>query len=238
MNDETLGHTTEFIDQQRELSGAGGAKETRFFDEGGTPRSRQDKERKERAKNQELNRLLELINSDPAYAAARQEFGDFLRDVEQATEAALLEAQTAYQQAKAALDDVMDNANRLPDGRAVFRDANGNVFTADGHRVSEEDAASIVWQDGAPSYEDYLAARREADKARERFEDIERYRHDVLGPARHRFDDEDDPMMPDEFDKHRKRIETEMPATVREKVSASIKEHQPEATSTIMKPAL
>nr|WP_321440372.1 hypothetical protein [uncultured Hyphomonas sp.] len=238
MSDETHGNGAEFIDQQRELSGAGGAKETRFFDEGSTPRSRQEKERKERAKSQELNRLLDLINSDPAYATARQEFGDFLRDVEQVTEAALLEAQTAYQQANAALDDVMDNANHLPDGRAVFRDANGNVFTADGHKVSEEDAASIVWKDGAPSYEDYLAARREADKARERFEDIERYRHDVLGPARHRFDDEDDPMMPDEFDKHRKRIEETMPDAVKDVLVNKPREPQNDSITQIAKPKL
>ncbi len=163
---------------------------------------------------------MEMLEN-PIYAAARQEFGDFLSSVEQATEAAIAMALQACEQAQATLQATLDNANRLPDGRAVFRDpATGNVYTEDGTLVSPEEAEAIVWKDGAPTYQDYLEAQRQAEEARLRLEEIERYQREVLGPARDRFDDDDDPMTPDEFDKHRKRIETEMPPLVKQNLEA------------------
>mgnify|MGYP003110459088 CR=1 FL=1 len=238
MSDRPSDNRTDFIDQQRELSSAGGSKAPRFFDNDGHPRSRQEKERKLRASAREFTRLMDLINSDLAYAAARQEFGTFLSDVEQATETALAKARKANDQAQDGLQSILDSANRLPDGRAVFRDANGNVYTEDGEQVSAEDAASIVWKDAAPSYEDYQAARTKAEEARQQLEDVERYQRDVLGPARDRFDDEDNPMTLDEFEQHKKRIEEEMPDIVAQEMPSHSASVKPETIGAITKPSL
>lgn len=215
---------TEFEDLNRELSGANNAKITRFFDEASLSGGKaEDKEAKAR---RAFLTQLEYLMQDQNYRKARQEFGDYLQGVEQATETVLKDALRDYGLSEEHLEDICKNANRLPDGRMVFRDENGQVVSGDGREVSADDAASIVWQDGAPSYEDYQAAKRNAETSRQTLEEIEGYQRDVLGPARDRFDSEDPPMTQDEFDEQKKRIDQHMPDYVREIYSPAVQETQ------------
>lgn len=122
---------------------------------------------------------LEEALKDPEYAAAYERVSDLLSRAETATENALADA-------KADLEGMMENAAKLPDGRAVFKDEHGNVWTEDGELVEPDVAAGIQWPDGAASYEDYLNAKK-------RIEDLETYLYDILGPARDKMDDPKNP---------------------------------------------
>lgn len=155
---------TEFDDLNNELSGADGNKSNRFLNDESTMRGREEKQREKDEKTRDLNRLLEMLKN-PDYAAARENFGNYLRDVEIATENAITTAHTDLKNASEQFGEALETANRLPNGEAVFRDKNGNVYTEDGTAVSTEDAASIVWKDGAPTYEEFLEAQQAAADA-------------------------------------------------------------------------
>ncbi len=130
---------------------------------------------------------LDLALQDAEYAARYSAFGGLLDRYETAAEKALAKA-------TAALDDLMGRAVRLPDGRAIFRDANGHVWAVDGERLDPDFAAGIIWPDDAPGYADYRRRKQDVD-------DIRRYQSDVLGAARDRYEDEETPITRKEMDK-------------------------------------
>lgn len=204
----------DYADQQNELADREVGRMARFT----SPENRRDAygERKSDKKFPETLTALQRLLQTPGYAEARAEFGDFLRDVESATDTAIAMVQRELANAEAALTDTLEVANRLPDGRAVFRDKHGQVWTENGELVSADDAAAVVWKDGAPTYEDYQTARQRAENARRKLDELEGYQRDVLGPARDRFEDDEEPMTADEFDEHRKRIKDEMPEAVQD----------------------
>ncbi len=148
---------------------------------------------------------LDLALQDQEYAALYQDVSVLLSNIETATEAALERAQKA-------LDDVTKNAARLPDGRAVFKDKDGNVWTEDGKRVDPKTTAGIVWPDGAPTREEYLERRRA-------LEELRRYQVDVIGKARDRMNDPDDPLSKDELKRIQKMLEETNPAVGRREVA-------------------
>lgn len=165
-----------------------------------------------------------LLASDPEYAARFREFGDFLGKAENATQAALDRAESEF-------DNLMDRAVRLPDGRAVFRNDNGQVITEDGKVVDPETSDGIAWPDNAPSYEDYQRQRKE-------LEDLRRYQADVLGVARERYDDEDNPMSSEEFEEWEKRIQQEAPTSIELKSDVAPKAATIDQTGDVASPKI
>lgn len=174
----------------------------------------------------EATHLDMLLASDPEYAALYRDFGDLLSDAESRTEAALAKAESA-------LADTMDKAARLPDGRTVFMDENGNVVTEDGEIIDPEIAAGIEWPNDAPSYEEYRTRKDEVDALR-------RYQVDVLGTARGRYEDPDNPMTRDEFEDWEQRIQDETPAAIKLKPESALQDEALELSTTIevAKPAI
>jgi len=207
-------------DLQNEIAGRDVGRQIRF---GHIENIRGSEAREKRSRRfEDTLTALQQFLQNPAYVIAREEFGDFLHHVQSVAETALETALRANQQAQSDLHTTLDQANRLPDGRYVFKDHKGDVFTRDGKRVSEEEKASIVWQEGAPSYEEYLTLKRQADKTQRTLEELELYQRDVLGPAKDRFDDEDNPMTLEEFDEYRKHIEDNMPPVVKQGLNAEL----------------
>lgn len=162
------------------------------------PNSKKEQERKRRESAASMTQLQVLLN-DLVYRALYNETFDQLRAAEAATEAALETAHDALSQADTALEDTLANAARLPGGTRVFRDADGNIRTEDGEIVSGPDAETIVWNGGEPSYEELLARRKASEETRQRVNDLLRYQNDVLGRARDRMEDPDNPPSPDEL---------------------------------------
>lgn len=161
---------------------------------------------------------LHMLMQDPEYAKLYNDTMDLLARAEKATEKALAQAEQDLIEAQDQLNDMRDNASKLPDGTAVFRDKDGNVWTEDGKLVDQEDAAAVVWKDNAPSYEDYLNQKQTVTDTQQRIEALRLYLVDVLGGARDRMSDPDNPPSKEDIEGIKQRIIDEAPASIQSKL--------------------
>ncbi|MDJ0683492.1 MAG: hypothetical protein QNJ84_02210 [Alphaproteobacteria bacterium] len=201
-------------DYNNEMAGRETGRIHRFFQKE-RPGSPHDRDRKARREHAALTALMALL-ADPAYAALYQDTVDMVNDHAAKAEAALEDAEQALATAEARLDELLQNAARLPDGRRVFRDADGTLHAEDGAPIDPVDAEGILWPDDAPSYEDYLAHRRAVADARQKVEDWRDYLVSVIGVARDRLSDEDNPLTADELRELQDRIRDQAPEAVAE----------------------
>ncbi|MEL7111890.1 MAG: hypothetical protein AAGK93_02970 [Pseudomonadota bacterium] len=199
-------------DLNNEVAGRQTGRQTRFLPGDATGDRSTPAERRAKVYRDLLDLLL---TSDPIYAARYAEAEALLDRAGAATEAAIAEAQSAAAEAAEALEDVLDRANRLPDGRRVFRAADGAVFDEHGQRLSDAEAAGIVWKDDAPSYEAYRRVREQADASQQTLNDLLLYQVDVIGHWRGRMDDRANPPSLEELDEMQRQIEEKAPAAVR-----------------------
>ena len=198
---------------------------------------RQRTAKKDADAKRQLSALQSLLASDPAYAALYNETFNKLRDAEAATEAALISAQAALGMAKEDVADTLDAASTLPDGTKVFRDANGDVFTEDGERVAGDDLETIVWREDSPSHEDYLGKRDAMSDAQTRIDALRDYQTNVLGDARNRLEDEDNPPSKDELEEIGKAVDQGMERLV-QKDAEPIHEPVMDQTASISLPPM
>ncbi len=161
------------------------------------------------AKAREQRSQLEIPLADPTYLAAHERVMGTLSDYEDRARSALDHVRAQIDQFETELEDMRDRAARLPDGRMVFRDAAGNVRTEDGTLIDGPVAEAIVWPEDAPAYENFEAKREALARAREREAAIESYMVDVLGSARDRLTDEDNPPSLDEIEAIERKIKEE-----------------------------
>ncbi|EKE68469.1 hypothetical protein [Oceanibaculum indicum] len=204
-----------------ELSGTLSGYRGKHFPEDHARRADTHQRHADRTKAQ-LTALEALLASDPAYAALYNDTFDRLRGAETATEAAIAATETAVAEAQQELADTLDRASSLPDGRKAFRDpATGDVYDENGRLVEGDDLAAIVWRDDAPTWQDYQSKRQASTDARDRLDDLRRYQTDVLGRARDRLTDPDNPPTPDELNEIQENIQKQMPAHVRDHLPTS-----------------
>ncbi len=137
---------------------------------------------------------LQAMLQDPEYAKAYTRVKGLLEEAERLTENALVEAE-------AALEEIIARAVKLPDGRAVFRDKDGNVRTEDGAIIDAAIAAGIDWPDDAPSFEEFESRKK-------RIDDLREYQVDTLGKARGELEDEHNPPSQERLDELEQEIET------------------------------
>lgn len=217
----------ELDDLQNEMAGREVGRQRRFLsaDDERTPEGREKK-----AQAEALTRL-QLLMSNPEYANAYQDTMTALRDAERATEVALTKAGIARERASENLNGILDKAQRLPDGRRVFCDAKGNVWSEDGRRISHEEAEHIEWKSDAPDHETYLARKHELEEAQRREEEIRLYQTDVLGGARHKLEDQDEPPSIEELERIKREIAEHMPRMV----NSEIVDNQPVPPSAVAK---
>lgn len=170
-------------------------------------------ERKKREARAFQNRLMEMLN-DPIYRAKYDGVMQALSDAEQATQAAIDALSDQIEAAQTDLTDMMDNAARLPDGTRVFRDENGVVRHEDGTVVEDHLADTILWTGNEPSFEDLNAAKTRIDGLQGQLDAANGYQNDVLGPARDRITDTDNPPSEGELDDVLDGIQGGMPKAV------------------------
>lgn len=148
----------------------------------------------------QMNALEVLLATDPMYRAAYERTFSTLQSAEQRTEAALDETGAALEQTTAEIEDMLARANMLPDGRRIYRDANGDVLTEDGQKIDGPELEGVVWREDAPSYEQIRAKRERIDELAERIEALRRYHTDVLGSVRDRLEDTENPPTAEELE--------------------------------------
>lgn len=204
----------DFDDFQNEIAGRETGRRARFL-----PNSTRSEEakRKEREASAFRSHLAALL-ADPIYRAKHDAAMSALTKAETATDTALQHIEDALAEAQTRLETIQDKAARLPDGSRVYKDANGNVHREDGSIVDPVLVDTIIWSGGEPSFEDFRAATNTIDALEQSRRDVEGYQNDVLGPARDRITDEDNPPRLEELDEIIKDIETTMPEIVQEHV--------------------
>jgi len=202
----------DFDDLQNELGGRETGRTKRFLSEDYASNHIGSKKQRDR---EFLTTLQLLLMNDPVYAALYRETNALLSRAETITEKLLAQAEQELLQAQTELEGVLDSANQLPDGRKVFRDAQGNVRTSDGQIVDPVDAESIVWKKGAPTYETYVDAKKEVEGAQKTVDDIRHYQVDILGGARDRMSDENSPPSKEEMEEIQKNIIDQAPEAIK-----------------------
>lgn len=224
----------EFDDLQNEIAGRETGRRTRFLRDGpGAEAARKKRETQFR----ELTRLAQLLN-DPIYRAKYGGVLQLLSEAERATEAAIERLSNQINAVQAEIDDMRDNAARLPDGTRVFRDANGVVRREDGSVVEDHLVDTILWTGNEPSFEDVQDAKDHLNGLQAQLDAANGYQNDVLGTARDKINDPDDPPSLGELDDIESDIQTEMPKVVREHLSQSQAAAPKVATQGIVLPKL
>ncbi len=125
--------------------------------------------------SERIRRTLDwLLLNDPEFARIHNTAMTALAGAEDATQVALEKILLTITGEQVALKDMESRAARLEDGTLVFRNAKGEIVTADGNRVGDNLAAGIVWRGDEPTYEEYLAQL-------ERVEDLRRDEAELRG---------------------------------------------------------
>ncbi|MEO1324941.1 MAG: hypothetical protein AAFV59_18265 [Pseudomonadota bacterium] len=170
--------------------------------------------RAQQREDREFQTLLDQLLQDPAYAAAYHNTWDRLNDAEQATQSALHNIEREIVELHTALSEMEDKAARLPDGRIIFRDGGtARIFTAKGLDVTNHpDVAAVQWPENAPDWRDYRTAQDRHEELDREHNDVLQYETDVLGTARDRMSDRDNPPSMDELESIQSDIASHMPA--------------------------
>lgn len=203
----------DFDDLQNEIAGRDVGRISRFLPQD-DERSAEGKRRK-RAE-EALRRTLDVLLQDPVYRARYDAAQDALGQAERATETALANFDVLITEAESDLADMQQRAARLPDGTRVYRDQSGFVRRENGSIVDDTLVATILWRGDEPSFEDYIGQRDRLQGLVNDRSEIERYQADILGDARNRLSDEDNPPSIEELDAIIGEIEQHMPRFVHE----------------------
>jgi len=193
--------------REQELAVHGDAVAGRFDTGRRTNRGFKDKhDREERQKKDRERHLDQAVKLSAEYLKLHNAVMNSLGGAETAVYDALIEAAQELATAKQHLSDIEDNAQTLPDGTKVFRSADGGVYTADGTRLDDDVAATIEWDDNAPSWEDHQAAKAAHDRAKERHKQLSKD-NDRLAYIRGRMEDKDNPPTKEELERYQKEID-------------------------------
>ncbi len=208
-------------DLQHELGGQDTGRIKRHLPNEPSVTMQQEKERKKQT--QAMLTLAMILATDPEYAALYRDTMDMITRAEIATENALQLAEQRLATAQQDLSDMLENANRLPppDGRAIFKDERGDVWTADGEKVDDPVLlAGVVWKDGAASREDHLAKTQTIATEHHNIGELRQYQIDVLGDAREQMTDENNPASRDKIDVIRERMTEHAPDVIAKDIAA------------------
>ncbi|MEO1459662.1 MAG: hypothetical protein AAFV49_19135 [Pseudomonadota bacterium] len=212
------GRQRDHDDLQNEMAGRSTGRQRRFLPADGADGSFDGKRSNGRGA---LTALDILLLTDPVYAALYRQVGDVLATAERETDEAIDAAETALDVARTELQDALDKAARLPNGRRVFRDADGQVWTEDGELLDADTAAGIQWRGDEPSREDYIAHKQAVDEWEAYLDRLRDYQTTVLGSERDRLNDPNDPPSEAELRAILDRIKKERPA-LRDEIAAEL----------------
>ena len=179
-----------FTDLQNEVMGNVTGRQSRFLPSAGSAELRLKREREAHA----FRTALAMLLDDPIYAQAYRDLGDALGHAETQADAALVEIGTALEALNQELADMETRAARGPDGSLVFRTEDGRAVYGNGRIVPAEIAEGILWPADTPTAEVYVALQARQKALDAHLSTWGRYRTDVLGRLRDRYDDVDAPM--------------------------------------------
>lgn len=189
----------DFEDLQNEISGRDVGRNTRFINR--TDNTVAAAQRRDAKMHMQITALQAMLQNDPEYAQLYNDTNDLLDRAETAADNAIDQLTQDLSEHEQELNETLENASCLPDGTRVFKDEYGYVWTEDDELVAPKDAEGIVWNENSPSREEYMQQRQKVDETRRRIEDIQHYQIEVIGNARDRMNDQDNPVTPEEMER-------------------------------------
>ncbi len=155
-------------------------------------------EAKKREDERKLSALMRLLE-DPAYRAAFDGAWAAYERAQSTVDDALNESVEAVERLTDYVEKMDARAHRLGD-EAVFQDASGRFFWADGSPLSDEETSRVERSADAPSFEARRQAGDALEAAQARRAHILEIQATVLDPVRARLQDEDNPMSQSELE--------------------------------------
>ena len=153
-------------DYERELAGIDIGREARFHGTEFVEERRQGRSgassAQRSAQREFTSRLQMLLATNPGYAALYNDTMGALGDAEKAADDALEKLEAALTKARRETQNMLERAAKLPGGRSVFKDKDGQVWDEHGERISADQAASIQWRGDEPTREAFIDQSRYA----------------------------------------------------------------------------
>jgi hypothetical protein len=111
------------------------------------------------------------------YAEMMETLSQRLATINRTLERSLKRARQRLEAAQAVLDDIRARASVTPDGRRAYRtEDRKRAFYDDGTELTREEIAKVPWREGAPTWEQRLAAGEAVRQAKRVYEDLEAYK--------------------------------------------------------------
>lgn len=217
MSDDHLeSQKQEFADHQAEVAGIPNGKAERFLDGENSPRNRQTNER--RARDKAFQTQLDLLMMNPNFAKAYERVGEAIDSAQDKLNAAMEKLASRIEHLQDVITDMEERTAKLPDGSPVFQDANGDLMTADGRRLSAAEEAVLLNPENLLSYEQYKGTSDALSGARakqDRLSDIQ----PKIDDARDRRDNAETPEALEAIEKDIQDIDSEIELMTSEKAA-------------------
>lgn len=208
--------TRDLVDLGHEQQGENVGRIRRFLtsQDGLSFKEAEEKRKKEEAEFH-MTMLEYMLTHDAQYRAKYEEVANKLKDAQQRVNEAMERVDRDLREARDQFRRTQDRAATLADGTRVYQSEDGNVYTEDGRKLSEEEAATVQFNGDEPSYEDMQRERERIEALERQREELERYQREVLDPATRRMEDEDSPPSLDELEEMGRKIDEQMPEAAR-----------------------
>ena len=184
------------------------------------------KDQKQKNKEHFVISALEMLLRDPEYAALYYETKDMIIRLMSMTEKAIENEKQQLNDLEENHIRLLVNSNKLSDGRLVFKNQQGQVITENKEHITDPVLLeSIVWQDNAPSYEDYISSRDKIEKSQNKIDALTDYQINVLGTSKDRLENEDDPPSKEELQQIKENILNNAPEAIKEQLEQESTAH-------------
>lgn len=178
--------------------------------------------KKEQEERQITLSLLDEMLKDPEYAALYHETKSLIDNAMVIAEEELENANIKLEALTKRRDELLDNSNRLADGTVVFKNKDGDVVTKDNEVITDQVLLDgIVWKDGATTYEEYADNDNEIGKTLESIDAITTYQVEVLGEAKEKIENEDEPPTEEEIKDIKKDVVEQAPDSIKKRLEVS-----------------
>jgi len=189
-------------DLNNERSGLQTGRMQRFLTGGNGGLDQQSKKDKEDAS---LRTMLDIMMQDQEYAALWNEIDQDTLKAQSKVDALQDRIDNAIEQIKEDLQQTLDDAVTLPDGRKAFMHKDGVARTVDGQKIDPTLTAGIDWT-GRPTYDDYRKQRDALDKLND-LDRQNRANSAKLGDIRDRLHDDENPSTKDDLKGYKKDVQ-------------------------------
>jgi hypothetical protein len=186
-------------------------------------KARQEETRKAREKHT----LSQALRISASYAKLYQSTMQDLHDATSLVYEAQVKWAAELGAAQTLLKQTIEQATKTPDGTAVFRSQDGNVYNQHGQKMDDEALVGVLWHGRVPSWESYQERFHDVEFKQERLNQMNT--HEIrLGELQVKMEDEDNPLTTDEL----KAVKSE----IQDIMNDAKTNHTVDAELTIQKP--